>query len=158
MIKNKNKGFTLIELLVVIAIIGVLASVVLASLNSARGKAKDAAIKANLANLRGQAEIYYEIPGNYGDPYAIGTCAENSPVGTLFESTKIQEFIIASGNISNGGGLERGTCASGPTPGPATVWAVSVPLFSDENESWCVDSQGASIQRSGPIGGTDCSS
>lgn len=55
---NKNKGFTLIELLVVIAIIGILSSVVLASLNSARNKGSDAAIKANLANARAQAELY----------------------------------------------------------------------------------------------------
>ena len=57
---KKNKGFTLIELLVVIAIIGILSSVVLASLNSARQKGQDAAIKQNLNNMRAQTEMYFD--------------------------------------------------------------------------------------------------
>ena len=56
---KRNKGFTLIELLVVIAIIGILASVVLASLSTAREKGKDAAVKSQLASMKAQAELFF---------------------------------------------------------------------------------------------------
>ena len=48
---HQRKGFTLVELLVVIAIIGILSSVVLASLNSARAKARDARRIAEVAQM-----------------------------------------------------------------------------------------------------------
>src|SRR3989338_4129374 len=60
-----SKGFTLIELLVVIAIIGVLSSVVFTSLNSARAKAKDAAVKAGLAQLSTLMNFNYDEYGSY---------------------------------------------------------------------------------------------
>ena len=52
--KNK-KGFTLIELLIVIAIIGILASIILVSLQSARIKAKVAAFKGEVASIQPRA-------------------------------------------------------------------------------------------------------
>ncbi|MBI2474139.1 MAG: type II secretion system protein [Candidatus Taylorbacteria bacterium] len=48
---KRNKGFTLVELLVVIAIIGILSSVVFASLNSARSKARTASVQSTLRSV-----------------------------------------------------------------------------------------------------------
>ncbi len=64
--KNTNqKGFTLIELLVVIAIIGLLASVVLLALNSARAKSRDAKRLADIRQLSTALELYYNDQGGY---------------------------------------------------------------------------------------------
>lgn len=56
--KNLKKGFTLIELLVVIAIIGILSSVVIVSLNSARSKARDSARKSNAQAMATAFALY----------------------------------------------------------------------------------------------------
>ena len=62
---KRNKGFTLIELLVVIAIIGILSSVVLASLNSARKKARDARRVADIKQLQLAEELYFDATRAY---------------------------------------------------------------------------------------------
>jgi prepilin-type N-terminal cleavage/methylation domain-containing protein len=72
--KKYTKGFTLIELLVVIAIIGILSSVVLVSLNTAREKGKDAKIQSTAAGIRSAAEIYYSNNSTYGSATTT-TCA-----------------------------------------------------------------------------------
>lgn len=63
--KKQNRGFTLIELLVVIAIIGILSSVVLASLNSSRGKARDAYRKSSMKQLQVALELYLDSNNSY---------------------------------------------------------------------------------------------
>ncbi len=60
-----NKGFTLIELLVVIAIIGILASVVLASLNAAREKARDAARQSDINAVNKALQLYWLDHNSY---------------------------------------------------------------------------------------------
>lgn len=69
MLKNvKKRGFTLIELLVVIAIIGILSSIVMASLNSARAKSRDAKRLSDIKSLQLALELYFD----YNKAYPTG--------------------------------------------------------------------------------------
>ena len=142
--KNFNKGFTLIELLVVIAIIGILASVVLASLNSARNKGADAAIKASLTNARAQAELFYDTGATYAGvcaasganvigPMVLNAAQKLSGTQTVGDDT--QAFVYSSS-----GGTGAAVCHDA-----AGGWAAIVSLKgpATANSGWCVDSTGA---------------
>ena len=65
MFKKNSKGFTLIELLVVIAIIGILSSVVLASLNSARKKARDGRRVSEIGQIKVALELSFDKNNTY---------------------------------------------------------------------------------------------
>lgn len=73
----REKGFTLIELLVVIAIIGVLASIVLASLNSARRKSRDSRRVADIKQMQLALELYFDaaVGGSPNYPAASSSLA-----------------------------------------------------------------------------------
>ncbi len=77
MFSASKKGFTLIELLVVIAIIGVLSSVVLSSLSSARNKAQDARRKLDVRQLKNALEIYRSNNNQY--PQRLDSLGAISP-------------------------------------------------------------------------------
>lgn len=63
--KKNKRGFTLIELLVVVSIIGVLSSVVLSSLNSARIRARDAKRVSDINSLDTAMQLSYDDNGQY---------------------------------------------------------------------------------------------
>ena len=83
--RNKDqKGFTLIELLVVIAIIGLLASVVLLALNSARQKSRDAKRLADIRQVSTALELFYNTNNGYPTSAATAaTMAATVPLGLV---------------------------------------------------------------------------
>ena len=133
--KMFNRGFTLIELLVVIAIIGILASVVLASLNSARQKGSDAAIKSTINNARAQAEIFFDTNGNY-----TNVCT------TAGSSDGIQDLEAAA--EAQNSTANTTTCNDG-----TNAWAMSSLLVSPATSTYyCVDSTGVASESGTALG------
>jgi len=151
---KKNQGFTLIELLVVIAIIGILASVVLASLNSARNKGADAAVKSNLANARAQAEIFYDSngntynPGNYNaSTTATNVCASVALAGGVSGIYKQVQAAAKAAGVVNGTVSYVGASNSNAVCLAAgQKWVATAPLKNPTitNGIYCVDASGFS--------------
>jgi prepilin-type N-terminal cleavage/methylation domain-containing protein len=138
--KKYTKGFTLIELLVVIAIIGILSSVVLVSLNTARSKGNDASVKANLGAVRTQAELYYNDAGalTYGPTFAAGACP-TSGTSMFYVETTIRNAIATA--KTNGAGYNA-CSAYAPSGTSASAWAVVSQYKSDPLKGWCIDNTG----------------
>lgn len=102
-----NKGFTLIELLVVIAIIGILSSVVLASLGTARAKAKEAAFKTEASQLVASAVI--QCDGDDGTHVITVAGNESSGLAVAATNNTCADFQGAGGVAVTGDNSCAGT-------------------------------------------------
>lgn len=98
---HKTRGFTLIELLVVIAIIGILSSVVLASLSSARKKGRDSRRLADIKQLQLALELYYDANTAY--PTALSSLAPNyiAVVPTDPQTASAYSYAALQGNAAS---------------------------------------------------------
>ena len=161
---NKNKGFTLIELLVVIAIIGILSSVVLASLSNARDKGKDASVRAQLASMKAQAELFYSKAETYD-----GLCAEaqgTNGFGGVSGPGLLNAAHLSSGSASGDPVIDPTTGITGLTSvcnDSTDNWAVQVPLSGSVASGsgilvYCADNTGLSKETSTilTVGGYTC--
>ena len=125
------RGFTLIELLVVVAIIGMLSSIVLSSLTSARNRAGDSSVRSNLKSLTNLAALYQSNNAGYGSSVTAATCP-TSGTSMFYADVNIRNAIAKA--AMGGGGATR--CAT-----DGNSYAVSVQLKTS-TDHWCVDSAG----------------
>lgn len=128
------RGFTLIELLVVIAIIGILASVVLTSLSSARNKGRDTRIASNVRQVKSQIESEVSLIGAF-------------QAGAGFCVTATDTINTSSGNCktlyddvtNNGSALNVKATVNGGTYGSYAVYGR---LITNSTKYYCMDSSG----------------
>jgi prepilin-type N-terminal cleavage/methylation domain-containing protein len=145
---SQKRGFTLLELLVVIAIIGILSSVVLSALNTARNKGKDASIEQDLTNLRTQAEIYYTgaVTGYGTQAWSSGPAVNCT--GGMFSDPTVNKALTLADAVNGPGNVDCYAGITGYMVGVALTATTSSLIW------WCVDQTGTGKGEAGALATT----
>ncbi len=143
--KKKNQsGFTLIELLVVIAIIGLLATMSVLALSSARESARDSRRLSDIRQIQTALEMYYSHAGEY-------------PAEDEVASSTGEDYILGGGSIAAGDTVFMGDIPSNPNPtddgdcDPDTGYIYSQDHSGTYTIEYCIGSASGDVS-----GGTHC--
>lgn len=144
--KKNTRGFTLIELLVVIAIIGILSSVVLVSLNSARAKGKDAKLMVEMNGLRTVLETGYTTA--YNTTLLTTTATSMAITAGTGDALPYVASILQAGNTAD-------NALRGEISGTAFIFYARLPSKPAAGvaagDIYCVDSVGYSGPTKTPV-------
>lgn len=133
------RGFTLIELLVVVAIIGVLSSVVLASLNEARERARDSQRLAEMRSLITGLALYRNEQGRFPSHGPDNGCGTNTCVSQLEDDlvpTYMPQIPIDPSRGDTTSGYRYCLLASAGVPNQYQQYTLLINLEGD-GVSWC---------------------
>lgn len=126
--KGFTHGFTLIELLVVISIIGILATLIIANVNAARSRARDATKKENMQQLKTALRLYYNDYTHFPAKCGINTIAGCGSLGaTCCPVAGCPEFAAGTG------------CSTTyMNKLPVGLGNNTIAYYSDGNEKYCI--------------------
>ena len=134
-----KKGFTLIELLIVIAIIGLLSTMSVLAVNSAREKSRNARRVADVRQIQAALELYFTNSNSY--PAAV------SAGGSIGSSTDDSGIVMAK-VPSNVSPVTDGFC-----PGPSTennyTYQVDTAGYDTYVIQWCISQKTGDIEKIG---------